>query len=461
MRLYLLERRKEPQIQDITDSLKKIIESVLREREQRREYHTLKERLQDEDWTALYLDLCLQCFWFDPADGLHHLLPFKIMATLFNRRVLREANQIGRFFESSLPTSAKNRWQWASRNLFYQYSGGLNELYWYYSQTPEKLPALLNYPQELMAALCCVLGEANRWYNTAKAIEWYERALAFLPQEADVKEAVSETYYELGSKRFSDKRFGECIGFLSRTIDLTSNHKVALHMRGIAYCMQQQFEKAIYDFNAAIGLDPNNAAAYDNRGYASYWLQQFTKAIDDYNTAICLRPDYAISYHNRAYAYLHMRDTEKAQQNFETAVEKDPKFIDPKWMLVCLSFTVQRPALEVAEYLEQIIATNPKENAAQVCLGVALGLRGKLKNGLNQLEKIIQTDRTRDDVFFWKGMLCAYYYPGKSHLAMEAIEQALTNLFPPILLKPLYWIREDNPTFFAQYARPLLERYGI
>ncbi|GHO78459.1 hypothetical protein KSD_62300 [Ktedonobacter sp. SOSP1-85] len=62
---------------------------------------------------------------------------------------------------------------------------------------------------------------------------------------------------------------------------------------------------------------------------------------------------------------------------------------------------------------------------------------------------------------FWKGMLCAYYYRGRPHLAVEAIEQALAHNLPPVLLRPLYWLREDNPAFFEQYARPLLERYGV
>ncbi|GHO56758.1 hypothetical protein [Ktedonobacter robiniae] len=117
--------------------------------------------------------------------------------------------------------------------------------------------------------------------------------------------------------------------------------------------------------------------------------------------------------------------------------------------------------IKVADQLEQIATTDPQASTAHLCLGVALGLRGKLKAGLEELEKAIQARTTLEDAFFWKGMLCAYYYRGRPHLAIEAIEHALAHNLPPVLLRPLYWLREDNPAFFEQYARPLLERYGV
>ena len=46
-------------------------------------------------------------------------------------------------------------------------------------------------------------------------------------------------------------------------------------------------------------------------------------------------------------------------------------------------------------------------------------------------------------------------------MAMEAIEKSLEVELPPILLTPLYWLETDRPEFFAQYAKPLLERYGV
>ena len=60
-------------------------------------------------------------------------------------------------------------------------------------------------------------------------------------------------------------------------------------------------------------------------------------------------------------------------------------------------------------------------------------------------------------------MLCAYYYPGRYQIAIEAIEKSLIvgEGLPPVLLTPLYWLERDRPDFFHQFARPLLKKYDM
>lgn len=114
----------------------------------------------------------------------------------------------------------------------------------------------------------------------------------------------------------------------------------------------------------------------------------------------------------------------------------------------------ERSSVETAERLEKIAAGNPQHYVAYVCRGVALGLQGKLKDGL--VEKAIPLDPEEWDAYFWKGMLCAYYYKSRYQQAIEAIEKALQ-----VGLTPLYWLKKDRLDFFEQYARPLLEKYGV
>ena len=44
-------------------------------------------------------------------------------------------------------------------------------------------------------------------------------------------------------------------------------------------------------------------------------------------------------------------------------------------------------------------------------------------------------------------------------MAIEAINTALAVGLPPLLLAPLYWLENDRPNFFSEYAAPLLLRY--
>ena len=115
--------------------------------------------------------------------------------------------------------------------------------------------------------------------------------------------------------------------------------------------------------------------------------------------------------------------------------------------------------IDQAERLEKIAEVDPEHYAALTCMGVALGLRRNLGEELEKLEQAISLDMEAWDAYFWKGMTCAYL--GRYTAASEAIDKALELDLPPVLLTPLYWLERDRPDFFREYARPLLEKYGV
>ena len=90
-----------------------------------------------------------------------------------------------------------------------------------------------------------------------------------------------------------------------------------------------------------------------------------------------------------------------------------------------------------------------------------MGLRGKLREGLAELEQAISFEPKSWDAYFWKGMLCAYYYRGRTLVAREAVEKAVEVGLPPVLLRPLHWLEKDVPEFYEQHAAPLLAQYEL
>ena len=85
----LLERRTEPEIVAVNRRLLHEQETTFKALEEQREYATLKERLQDDEWVDTYLDLTEQQFWSDPVEGVKYILPFMIAAAIYRR----EANE--------------------------------------------------------------------------------------------------------------------------------------------------------------------------------------------------------------------------------------------------------------------------------------------------------------------------------------------------------------------------------
>ncbi len=52
-------------------------------------------------------------------------------------------------------------------------------------------------------------------------------------------------------------------------------------VRGIAFSMQRQYDRAIADFTTAIKLDPQNGNAHYNLGLAYFETKEFDKALEE------------------------------------------------------------------------------------------------------------------------------------------------------------------------------------
>ena len=501
LRLWLQEHRKEPEIAAINERLKEAHEAALKHLEEQMHYTSLKERLHDDEWVGNYLDLTEQQFWLDPVEGVRYALPFMIAAAIYRRAINEDAATIGKVFEQQIRQPYRDWWTWATHSLVYTTSRNaspeaLTELEALAGLASERCPtfplSLPDYRKELEAALWWRLGESYRGRDENQALVWYERALTRLDKDTDLREAAAEVCYELGRRLRSEKKYPESLSVLNRAVELKSDYTWAYIGKGSAYGILKQYEQAIQDFDRAIELDPNLALVYTNRGNAYRHLKEYRRAIQDYDRAIELDPNYTGAYSYRGNAYVILKQYEQAIQDCDRAIELDPNFanaylnrglaylwlknvaqarddynrsfecdstdVNAAWMSEWAGMSKRRPGIELAERLAAIATIDPQQYAAYICRGVALGLRGNVKEGLDEVEKAMQLDPQEWDAYFWKGMLSAYYYRGPSHAegAITMIERSLAVGLPPILLTPLYWLEKDRPDLFVKYARPLL-----
>ena len=149
LRLWLLQNRtSSPDIKRVILRIREAHLTSFRELEEQRNYRSLHERLEDEQWVELYLDLTEQQFWLDSVEGLSYILPFMFAASVYNRDANREARTIGEFFQETLVQPYRTKWDWADQSLVYQYSrnplpeelSGLKELVRFANQTRITLP---------------------------------------------------------------------------------------------------------------------------------------------------------------------------------------------------------------------------------------------------------------------------------------------------------------------------------
>ncbi len=154
-----------------------------------------------------------------------------------------------------------------------------------------------------------------------------------------------------------------------------------------------------------------------------------------------------------------LKDIKQARNDYDLSWKLDTTDVNAGWMAEWAGMGKERVGTKIAGRLEHVASVAPEEYSAYICRGVALGLRNKLHEGLAELEQAMLLEPEVEDAYFWKGMICAYL--GRNSVAIEAIEKALEVELPPILLTPLYWLEQDRPDFFREYAGPLLAKYGV
>ncbi len=151
LRRWLLEHRTQPEIVAVNEQLLKAHQDILKKLEDRKQYRSLKERLEDEEWVRVYADLTDQTFWLDPFEGVEYGLPLMIAAIIYRRGANREIVRIGKFFEAVIPQPYRKHWVWAAQSLISRTSRdpsheefhGLEELVRLASEKCPRFPPML------------------------------------------------------------------------------------------------------------------------------------------------------------------------------------------------------------------------------------------------------------------------------------------------------------------------------
>lgn len=285
-----------------------------------------------------------------------------------------------------------------------------------------------------------------------KAIADFTQAIIFEPEEALI-------YGFRGWVYGLNKEYQRALTDITRAIELAPLNAWRRRDRGSIYIRLEEYEKAIADFTRAIELESSEANLYSMRGSAYLRINAYEQAIADFSHAIELDATYNNVYLHRGLAYLWLKKRELACADFVQHATLKPDSVKAAWMVFYSNLGKQRASSESAESLEMMVEIDPQSDDAQICQGVALGLRNNYNDGIAALERSIQLIKPARDAYFWKGVFCAYL--GRDAEAIEAIKQALKEGLPPALLIPLYWLEQERPEFFQTYAASLLVQYGV
>jgi tetratricopeptide (TPR) repeat protein len=111
---------------------------------------------------------------------------------------------------------------------------------------------------------------------------------------------------------------------LDEAIRLNPRDATAYCYRGGAYCGGGELDKAISDFTRQIELDGTNGSGYFNRGSAYRAKRDFTNAISDFTRCLQLWPTDAVVYKNRAAVYDALGELDKAISDWNKGLRLSP-----------------------------------------------------------------------------------------------------------------------------------------
>ncbi len=383
-------------------------------------------------------------------------------------------------------------------------AGRLNSLAWLYTRRGKYEQAeplfqralrIWEQAQELEhldRAIClenlAELYRAQGKYEQAEPL--YQRALsireqALGPEHPDVAiclENLAELYYLQSKYEQAEPLYHSALHIWEQASG-PAHPDTAICLNGLAnlYSAQGKYEQAEPLFQRALRIweqvqgpvHPDVASALIELADLYSKQGKYEQAESLYGRALTIReqmlepehpnvasdPNDAAAYLARGYVYLHLKKSEEACADFARCATLQPGNVNAAWMVVYAALGKRRPGRDISERLEEIAKLDPLCHEACICRGVALGLCGKPQEGLAELERALDLHAESEDAWFWKGMM--YAYLSQSTVAVESIEQALQAGLPPILLTPLFWLEQERPQFYQEYAEPLLRQYGL
>lgn len=285
--------------------------------------------------------------------------------------------------------------------------------------------------------------------------------------EANVLERLARVYVYQNKYEQAEQLFRRTLAIMEQVQEVDPITAQSLKYLADIYMSQDKHEQAEQLYRRSLkiweqimGLEHSLTEGSRYGLVRSYMKQsKYEQALTEYTQVITPDPNSALAYLGRGYVYLHLKESEHACADFAKYAVLRPKDVNAAWMVVYAALSKQHPGVEIAERLETIAMLDPQSYEACTCRGVALGLRGKLEEGLAELERALHLNAESEDALFWKGMICAYL--DRSEIAVQSLDQALQDGLPPILLTPLYWLEQDSPYFYREYAEPLLRRYEL
>src|SRR5262249_33253897 len=146
---------------------------------------------------------------------------------------------------------------------------------------------------------------------------WYSYRRMASPVEA-------QQSYTNGVRSYQSNRYEQAVLDFSHAVDLKPDLAEAYRMRGRAYSLLGDNDKAISDFTKVSALMPGDGSVLVERGFVHYGIKNPTQAMADATSALRLDDKLARAYNLRATIERSIGEIPQAIADFSRAVALAP-----------------------------------------------------------------------------------------------------------------------------------------
>ena len=142
--------------------------------------------------------------------------------------------------------------------------------------------------------------------------------------------ASYDSLIKLGDEAYKKQNYNEAIDYYTKAVVFVPQDKVTMLKIANTYKLLGNNTKAVSFYDKLLTIDPNNTDAYFNKGLVLASQKNYDDCIKCFEKVIELSPDYPYAYYSLGLAYEQKNDTQKALEYYYlyAGIEKDEKMLN-------------------------------------------------------------------------------------------------------------------------------------
>jgi tetratricopeptide (TPR) repeat protein len=199
-----------------------------------------------------------------------------------------------------------------------------------------------------------------------------EQAQASFERATQLKASYPETtpnaWNNLGLLATRQGQTAKAIGYFEQALALNPNHFIALENLGSAYRQQKRWHPARTTLERALAIKPDDPEANYSLGMVFAQTDDTAKAYEYLGKALQARPAYPEALNNLGVLYLRTRRRDEAVATFEKCIQLAPAF-DQSYMNLARVYAIEGDPEKARTVLRALLSQHPDHAMAKQALG--------------------------------------------------------------------------------------------